>query len=45
MAEIAQGLEVSLSTTKRWLKRGVRQIEKRLDKDVRLSDLLKGRRR
>jgi RNA polymerase sigma-70 factor, ECF subfamily len=45
IAEIAQGLEVSLSTAKRWLKRGVRQIEKRMDQDVRLSDLLKGRRR
>jgi RNA polymerase sigma-70 factor, ECF subfamily len=45
IAEIAQGLEVSLSTAKRLLKRGIRRIEKGIDVDVRLSDLLKGRRR
>lgn len=43
LPEIAQGLDVSLSTAKRWLKRGVRQIEKQIAGDVRLATLLEGR--
>jgi RNA polymerase sigma-70 factor, ECF subfamily len=43
LAEIAQGLDISRSTAKRWLKRGVRRIEAGMDRDGRLSTLLKGR--
>lgn len=43
LAEIAQGLEISLSTAKRWLKRGVRRIGKGIDLDTQLSSALKGR--
>ena len=43
LSEIAEGLEISLSTAKRWLKRGTRRIEAGMDRDTRLSTLLKGR--
>jgi RNA polymerase sigma-70 factor (ECF subfamily) len=43
LAEIAEGLEISLSTAKRWLKRGVRRIEAGMERDTRLSTLLKER--
>ena len=43
LAEIAEGLEISLSTAKRWLKRGVRRIEAGMERDPRLSTLLKER--
>lgn len=42
LAEIAEGLGISLSTAKRWLKRGVRRIEERIDKDAQLEILLQG---
>ncbi|HVV17079.1 MAG TPA: sigma-70 family RNA polymerase sigma factor [Polyangia bacterium] len=41
LSEIAQGLEISLSTAKRWLQRGVRRIEKGVDMGSRLSQLLR----
>jgi len=44
LSDIAQGLNVSLSTAKRLLKRGVRKIEKEVERDDRLSStLMKGR--
>jgi RNA polymerase sigma-70 factor, ECF subfamily len=43
LADIAQGMDISLSTAKRWLKRGVRRIEKGIDRDAQLSSLLKER--
>jgi RNA polymerase sigma-70 factor, ECF subfamily len=43
LAEIAEGLEISLSTAKRWLKRSVRRIEAGMERDTRLSTLLKER--
>jgi RNA polymerase sigma-70 factor (ECF subfamily) len=42
MAEIADGLEISLSTAKRWLKRGTERVEDGIERDTRLSVLLKG---
>jgi RNA polymerase sigma-70 factor, ECF subfamily len=41
LPEIARGLAISLSTAKRWLKRGTRRIEKAIGRDARLSSLLK----
>jgi RNA polymerase sigma-70 factor (ECF subfamily) len=44
LSDIAQGLNVSLSTAKRLLKRGVRKIEKEIERDDQLSStLMKGR--
>jgi RNA polymerase sigma-70 factor, ECF subfamily len=43
LPEIAHGLAISLSTAKRWLKRGTRRIEKAIDRDTRLSSLLKAK--
>ncbi|HZL19017.1 MAG TPA: sigma-70 family RNA polymerase sigma factor [Polyangia bacterium] len=44
LSDIAQGLNVSLSTAKRLLKRAVRKIEKEIERDDRLSStLMKGR--
>ena len=43
LAEIAQGLDISLSTAKRWLKRGLRRIGKGIDLDTQLSSALKVR--
>jgi RNA polymerase sigma-70 factor, ECF subfamily len=40
LSEIARGLDISLSTAKRWLKRGVRKIEAQVDRDGRLSSAL-----
>jgi RNA polymerase sigma-70 factor (ECF subfamily) len=42
LAEIAEGLDISISTAKRWLKRGVRRIEKGIDGAARRSSLVKG---
>jgi RNA polymerase sigma-70 factor (ECF subfamily) len=42
MAEIADGLEISLSTAKRWLKRGTERVGDGIERDARLSVLLKG---
>jgi RNA polymerase sigma-70 factor (ECF subfamily) len=43
LSDIAQGLNVSLSTAKRLLKRGIRKIEKEIERDDRLSStLMKG---
>jgi len=41
LGEIAEGLEISLSTTKRWLKRGVRLVEAGIEGDPRLNRLLR----
>jgi RNA polymerase sigma-70 factor (ECF subfamily) len=41
LGEIAEGLEISLSTTKRWLKRGVRLVEAGIESDPRLNRLLR----
>ncbi len=41
LAEIADGLGISLSTTKRWLKRGVRLVEAGIEGDPRLNRLLR----
>jgi RNA polymerase sigma-70 factor (ECF subfamily) len=43
LAEIAEGLGISLSTAKRWLKRGVHRIEARIDEDAQLAILLQGK--
>ena len=43
LAEIAEGLDISLSTAKRWLKRGLRRIEEGINGDAQLFSLLKRR--
>lgn len=42
LSEIAEGLEISLSTAKRWLKRAVQRIEAGMEHDPRLSKMKKG---
>jgi RNA polymerase sigma-70 factor (ECF subfamily) len=43
LSEIAEGLEISLSTAKRWLKHAVALIDAGMHRDGRLSRMVKGR--
>jgi RNA polymerase sigma-70 factor (ECF subfamily) len=43
LAEIAEGLGISLSTAKRWLKHAVTRIDAGMHRDGRLSRMVKGR--